>query len=169
MKTCMSRWRPVLATLVAPLAIVACASGPDYHGHRPPPREQVTCSSSAWERQRCAQDWRDAVLVETLSRKECRRDETWGVDARGLWVDHGCRGRFERIGPGRDDERGDIVDCASEGNGYRRCGLDRRADRVELHRQLSRADCERGESWGWDRHAIWVDKGCRAEFRVEWR
>jgi hypothetical protein len=37
---------------------------------------------------------------------------------------------------------------------------------VRLHRQLSRDACVEGQTWGFDRNRIWVDKGCRAEFEV---
>ena len=31
---------------------------------------------------------------------------------------------------------------------------------------VSPAACERGRSWGFDGHGIWVDRGCKAEFRL---
>jgi hypothetical protein len=37
---------------------------------------------------------------------------------------------------------------------------------VRLVRQLSETACRRGETWGFDRRGIWVDKGCAAEFAV---
>ena len=37
---------------------------------------------------------------------------------------------------------------------------------VRLERQLSQEACVEGVSWGFDRDGIWVDEGCRAEFRV---
>lgn len=37
---------------------------------------------------------------------------------------------------------------------------------VRLVKQLSREACVEGVSWGFDRDGIWVDQGCRAEFRV---
>ncbi len=42
------------------------------------------------------------ALVEELSSGRCVRGETWGNDSRGIWVDKGCRARFE-VKPGRDD------------------------------------------------------------------
>lgn len=55
--------------------------------------------------------------------------------------------------------------CESVDNGTTRCPADTR-DGVRLSRQLSRDDCEQGRSWGYDRHGIWVNDGCRAEFIV---
>ena len=37
---------------------------------------------------------------------------------------------------------------------------------VELVRELSSGLCEQWKSWGFDREGVWVDRGCRAEFRV---
>lgn len=37
---------------------------------------------------------------------------------------------------------------------------------VRFSRQLSKSQCREGVSWGIDRHEIWVDRGCRAEFEV---
>jgi hypothetical protein len=42
------------------------------------------------------------VMVEELGDRRCVRGETWGNDSRGIWVDRGCRARFE-VKPGRDD------------------------------------------------------------------
>jgi hypothetical protein len=37
---------------------------------------------------------------------------------------------------------------------------------VRLERQHSSSDCRQGYSWGYDRHGVWVDHGCAADFRV---
>jgi hypothetical protein len=62
------------------------------------------------------------------------------------------------------DER--TIRCESGSFGrYRECRADTE-NRVELVRELSRNKCRQWNSWGYDRRAVWVDKGCRAEFRV---
>jgi hypothetical protein len=33
-------------------------------------------------------------------------------------------------------------------------------------RQRSDARCQQGYSWGYDQRGIWVDRGCRADFRI---
>lgn len=43
------------------------------------------------------------------------------------------------------------------------CRIDTRED-VRLARQLSRADCDRGRTWGVDRRGLWVSRGCRGQF-----
>jgi hypothetical protein len=40
------------------------------------------------------------------------------------------------------------------------------AGSVQLSRQFSSKACIKGQSWGVDRNAVWVDRGCRADFTV---
>jgi hypothetical protein len=64
----------------------------------------------------------------------------------------------------RADER--YVRCESGRNGrYRRCSVDTDG-RVELVREFSNRKCRQWRSWGYDGSGVWVDYGCRAEFRV---
>lgn len=65
----------------------------------------------------------------------------------------------------RADQR---VTCESRGDRYTECVI---ADHgyVTLSRQLSDTRCVQGRNWDYDRRRIWVDDGCRAEFRVETR
>ncbi len=37
----------------------------------------------------------EVVLVEELRGARCIRGETWGNDGNGIWVDRGCRARFQ--------------------------------------------------------------------------
>jgi hypothetical protein len=55
--------------------------------------------------------------------------------------------------------------CRSENFGYQRCAADTRRG-VELARQISSTACVEGRNWGTERNAIWVDRGCDAEFRI---
>ncbi len=57
--------------------------------------ELVRCESSARETVRCDADTRGGVVLQRqLSRAGCWYDETWGFDARGIWVSNGCRADF---------------------------------------------------------------------------
>jgi hypothetical protein len=72
----------------------------------------------------------------------------------------------EGSGGGSGDTRRLI--CESRDRRYTECGIERRSY-VKLLRQLSgSAACSEGDSWGItvNQQAIWVDKGCRAEFEV---
>jgi hypothetical protein len=57
------------------------------------------------------------------------------------------------------------VTCESTDGRSRSCPI-YGGGNVTLVRQLSRAGCWKGDSWGNDRNRIWVSNGCRAEFRV---
>jgi hypothetical protein len=65
--------------------------------------------------------------------------------------------------PARADE--DVVRCESQNGRYRSCRVET-DNRVTLTRQLSRQRCVLWSTWGYDRRGVWVDNGCRAEFRA---
>jgi hypothetical protein len=56
----------------------------------------VRCSSENNRRTYCEADTRGGVLLlKQLEGRACRLNETWGFDAKGIWVDRGCRGEFQ--------------------------------------------------------------------------
>jgi hypothetical protein len=70
----------------------------------------------------------------------------------------------------RDRDRGGrrdvvVVTCASFEGRRTFCEANTR-NGVILLRRLGERDCREGETWGFDRRGIWVDRGCRAEFEV---
>ena len=67
--------------------------------------------------------------------------------------------------PAALSESGEYVRCESRHGNYTRCETHTRGE-ATLERQLSNASCRRGRSWGYSNGAIWVDNGCRAEFKV---
>lgn len=137
---------------------------------------EVICESRSNRIEYCDADTRRGVrLVEQLSRADCIRDRTWGFDRHSIWVRDGCRARFELGGTGGgwqppppppqagrsfrcESQRGRREYCAvSMGNGY-----------PVLVRNLSSTPCDLERNWGWDRGGVWVDDGCRGEFRIEY-
>ena len=155
--------------------------------------QTILCESDSQRTRYCDADTRDGVrLVEQHSRGACIEGRSWGYDRRGIWVSGGCRAEFELGGDRhayRDDRRRDHDDryddrdhddrgrgsqyvdrvrCESQDQGTQRCEIPggRGGARVEIAEQLSRAPCRFGTSWGYDRRAIWVSDGCRAEFLV---
>ncbi|HQX92866.1 MAG TPA: DUF3011 domain-containing protein [Thermomonas sp.] len=68
---------------------------------------------------------------------------------------------------GGDGYRGDSVRCESDDGRYRECPTG--GGRAMLERQLSRTACIEGRTWGQGRGGVWVDDGCRADFRVQSR
>lgn len=56
--------------------------------------------------------------------------------------------------------------CESGRFGRQRyCAADTEGE-VRLVRELSRRRCVEWRTWGYDRRGVWVDDGCKAEFRV---
>jgi hypothetical protein len=59
------------------------------------------------------------------------------------------------------------IRCESEDGSREYCRIPGGwSSEVRFSRQLSKSECREGISWGIDRHEIWVDRGCRAEFEV---
>jgi hypothetical protein len=68
--------------------------------------------------------------------------------------------------PGRDEQ---ILTCESRQGRRRRCAAGGIIRRVEIERVLSDTRCVYRDSWGYDERDVWVDRGCRARFRVQVR
>ena len=147
----------------SPSSTAFAAFQPGYGGG---PR--VTCSSNDGKRNWCdIGRARDAQLVRQISGSACIRNRTWGVDQRGLWVDNGCRAEFAiggRPGPPPPPPQ-TIVTCSSNDGRRNWCDIGGRRD-VRLQRQISGSACVQNSTWGVDRRGLWVDRGCRADFRV---
>ena len=146
---------------------------------RPPMQsgQTITCSSDDGNRHYCRVDTRRGVrLSRQISGSACIQTRSWGYDSRGIWVDRGCRAEFV-IGGGRDREegrgwdRGQIITCSSNNGDRNYCSLPRGVDpdSVNMSRQISGSPCIPNRTWGVDRRGLWVDRGCRAEFRVNRR
>jgi hypothetical protein len=58
-----------------------------------------------------------------------------------------------------------VISCSSDDMHRHHCKVDTRGG-VQLVKQNSDSSCQQGRSWGYDRHSIWVDHGCRADFQV---
>jgi len=148
--------------------------------------QTVRCESNDGRSRQCALDTRGGVrLVKQISRTQCQEGRNWGWNREGVWVAQGCRGEFAsgggggwRPGPGGGRPGGgpgpgggpwqgpeQVVRCESNDGRHRQCRVPVRYG-AELVRQMSRTQCVRGQNWGWDRGGVWVDGGCRAEFRV---
>ncbi len=141
--------------------------------------QRITCSSDSGSRVYCNADTAGArvQMVRQISGSPCREGETWGYDARGIWVDRGCRAEFEvtsggsrrglREGIFRSGTRGAArtVTCSSDSGGRVHCNADTSRG-VRLVRQISGSPCTEGSTWGTDSTGIWVTRGCRAEFEL---
>ena len=145
------------------------ASAPSYGGGGYVRPERLVCKSSDYHRRYCPADigYGAAVLVRQRSEAPCIHGRTWAYDDRGIWVSNGCEGEFEigyqdaRFEPSRGR---DWVRCESRDYRENTCATGGRSAR--LARQISRAACIEGETWGYTRRGIWVDQGCAADFEV---
>jgi Protein of unknown function (DUF3011) len=156
--------------LIAASVLAAAFAGPSSalaqpgYGGQP---QRITCSSNNGKRNWCAiGNSRDVQLVRQISGSACIRGNTWGLDQRGLWVDNGCRAEFiiGRSGP-PPPPKPTIVTCSSNNGKRNWCAIGNSRD-VQLVRQISGSACIRGNTWGLDQRGLWVDNGCRADFRV---
>lgn len=125
------------------------------------------CESQDNRYRHCAVDTRGGVeLTRGLSKTPCIEGRNWGYDRGGVWVSHGCRAEFRTRGGWNGGGGGaQIVRCDSNDGRYRTCAVPR-GGYVRLVRQISKTRCVEGHNWGSERGAIWVDRGCRAEFEV---
>ncbi|MDR7134446.1 hypothetical protein J2X06_001630 [Lysobacter niastensis] len=135
----------------------------------------VRCDSNDNRYRQCPIDARRVVLVRQYSKSQCVEGRTWGYERGYVWVSSGCRAEFASRsgggwnGGGANNGQGwgqaQTLYCGSDDRRQRRCNVTIRRD-ARMTRQMSKAACLEGQSWGWDRDGIWVSNGCRAEFAV---
>ena len=151
----------VLAASAAAPAFAQNYAGNGYGG------DIVRCESNDGRTRECPTGGGRVMLQKQISRAPCVEGRTWGSGRNGVWVSQGCRADFRVAGNGwGGGGNGDIVSCNSNDGRLNRCPINGRGGRVQLVRQVSRAACVEGRTWGSDRGSIWVSQGCRAEFAV---
>lgn len=153
--------------------------------------QMVNCSSEDGGRHFCPISPNSRVtLAKQRSGSACIEGRTWGYNNNQIWVDRGCRADFNveargGYGRGRDrdhdrdrdrdhdrDYRGggsqadQFINCSSEDGHRKYCPVDTSRARVQMTKQRSGSPCVQGQTWGYDRGGIWVDRGCRADFQV---
>lgn len=156
----------------------------------------IECGSRDGRRAECPFDLRGYTLanLKQRSRSACTLGTSFGYDERGVWVDQGCRAEFSFGFRGRGYGRPGYgqggyppgqtgyptgqggypaaevttTRCESVDNRRVYCELprDARVRSVRLGKQLSRAACTEGQTWGVDQRGLWVDDGCRADFEI---
>jgi Protein of unknown function (DUF3011) len=67
--------------------------------------------------------------------------------------------------PGYGPPPQQTITCSSDDGRRNWCDIGGRRD-IRLARQISGSPCVQGDTWGVDRRGLWVDRGCRADFRV---
>jgi hypothetical protein len=134
--------------------------------------QQITCSSNDGKRNYCTADTRGGVrMVKQRSGSPCIQGQTWGYGGNQIWVDRGCRADFVTGNGGGNwnggggGYPGQQVTCSSNDGKRNYCNVDTRGG-VRLVNQRSGSPCIQGQTWGYNQGAIWVDRGCRADFQV---
>lgn len=157
-----NRIRALTGIAAAVLSVVAIAT---------PARAQrsISCSSDNGKRHYCDVETRGGVsMVRQRSDTACEEGYSWGYDRRGIWVDHGCRADFtvgaDYAAAPPAPERLTLT-CSSDDGKRHYCPADTSRG-VRIFHQRSSARCTEGYSWGFDREGIWVDHGCRGDFRL---
>jgi hypothetical protein len=161
--------------LLAAIAFVAfyvtpptARAQPGYGSGYGSSQQRITCSSNDGKRNWCdVGGRRDIRIARQISGSACIENQTWGVDRRGLWVDRGCRAEFFLSGrpSGPPSSQTRIVTCSSNDGRRNWCDVGGSRD-IRISRQISGSPCVQGDTWGIDRRGLWVDRGCRADFRV---
>jgi hypothetical protein len=140
--------------------------------------QAIYCASDDGHRHYCDANTRGGVqLTRQRSDSACIQGRTWGWDNRGIWVDRGCRAEFVTGvgGNGRGGRRGNgnwgrsqTFTCSSNDGRRNYCSIpgNGNPNGVMMSRQISGSACVQGQTWGVDRRGLWVDRGCRAEFRT---
>jgi len=133
----------------------------------------IYCASDDGRRNYCNANTRGGVrLVNQRSGSPCTQGQTWGWDNNRIWVDRGCRAEFTTgngggwSGGGGGPSVGQTFTCSSNDGKQNYCAVPGGGSNVVLSRQISGSPCTQGQTWGLDRRGVWVDRGCRAEFRT---
>jgi hypothetical protein len=137
--------------------------------------QKVTCSSDDGKRRYCPAETRGGVqLVLQRGQTICSQGSNWGYDNHGIWVNRGCGGDFVVGVPGHPaaparpvETKNQVVNCSSDDGRRNFCGLNVKHAKVRLIRPTGGEPCMEGTTWGYDGSDIWVDHGCRGDFRVQ--
>ena len=110
-----------------------------------------------------------ARVVKRFSEAKCDEGRGWGQRGDRVWVDHGCRARFEvvRGGSGGGSGGNGRVDCRSQSGRYAECRIDR-GYVGRLERDYSGGRCSQG-NWGSSDGLVWVRNGCQGRFALQRR
>jgi hypothetical protein len=147
------------ALILCTIAGLAWSAVPEAHAQFGS-KDTVRCESKDNRRETCDTKWPGQTeLTRQLSDTRCVKGSTWGATPGKVWVSGGCRAEF---GP---QFSGKTLKCESSDGKYKTCGNGLYGN-PDLIRQFSGTPCQQGVSWGLRNGSIWVDKGCRGEFRI---
>jgi hypothetical protein len=140
---------------------------------------EVTCESWNYREARCPIPRANRVQLLRVQGGSCIEGQSWYHDRNSIVVRNGCRAVF------RIDDRDDWgaggwdpnhnntwnsaqmqrIRCESWNYRDARCPVNGTVRSVRLTRVIA-GDCRDGQTWRWNRNAIVVRNGCRADFEV---
>jgi len=133
-------------------------------------RMQFNCASVDSKYRECQLPVRGrAVLVKRISDARCVEGQSWGQRNDRVWVDHGCRAKFEVArsggswGGGSGGGSSNLVECNSDNGRYRECSIGS-GYFGRMVRDNSGGRCRQNSTWGTRNGVIWVTEGCRGRF-----
>lgn len=141
---------------------------------------EITCESWNYREAACPAPGAVRVQLLRVNGGRCVEGQTWIHDGRMIRVREGCRAVF-RIdanngwGVGGGDWGGNwggggngvqTIRCESWNYRDQSCPVPGRVSAVRISRVIA-GDCRDGATWRWDRRAIYVRQGCRADFEVQ--
>lgn len=136
-----------------------------WGGGTPADRYEFTCASPDHRYRECQLpvDGR-ARLVKQKSDAPCVEGRSWGQRGDRVWVNNGCRGKFEVARGGGGGGSGQQVDCRSQNNRYQECAL-RKGYEARIVRDYS-GRCRKDSTWGTRPGVLWVTNGCQGRFEL---
>ena len=105
-----------------------------------------------------------ARIVKRRSDAPCVEGSSWGQRGDRVWVDNGCRARFEVMRDAGSGGGGRTIECRSENGRYRECPPGRNYT-ARLERDYT-GRCREDSTWGNRDGVVWVTSGCQARFRL---
>jgi hypothetical protein len=139
-----------------------------WGGSNAPESFEFTCASKDERYRECQLpiDGR-ARLVKRKSDAPCTEGRSWGQKGDRVWVDRGCRAKFEvvRGGGGGGGGSGRTVECRSDGGRYRECEIPRGYG-ARLVDDYTSGRCRTPGSWGSRDGVLWVNHGCKGRFEL---
>ena len=125
---------------------------------------EFNCSSTEGKYRECQLpvDGR-ARLIKQKSDSPCIQGQSWGQRGDRVWVDRGCRAKFEvTFGGSGASQR---VECRSEQQRYRECPI-ARGYVGKLISDESGGKCRNTGAWGTRDGLVWVNLGCKGRFEL---
>jgi hypothetical protein len=142
---------------------------------------EITCESWNYREAVCPSPGAVRVQLLRVQGGSCIEGQTWYHDDRAIRVRNGCRATFridanngwgvggwdpnQGVGNSIGGGRWQVVRCESWNYRNQRCPVQGVISAARMLRVIA-GDCRDGDTWRWDRRAITVRNGCRADFEV---